>query len=207
MSKAINKKRRSRERASKSLLGDFVVKFEDVMDKLRDSMHFILRKDGLRTREFATILLHDSTAGSLKFYYLGLVKIYHKKFLGKDTISSVYLSKLIDKITEALELRNVILHSTWDFFMDGKDSKDDTFSGQRFKINKEKGLYNYFDKLPSKTEFRTFIKSLELLSNAVSTSLNNMSEGRPLEKQNVELKNIIFKWKGSDFPYQDLLGG
>ncbi|TAH40828.1 MAG: hypothetical protein EYC69_10015 [Bacteroidetes bacterium] len=204
ISPAISKKRRSRTRASKAMLGDFIVQFENSMDSLRDTILYLLERNGMKNREYGMILLHDSTALNLKSYYLGFIKKVFESSSNKNDNSQKYLSKLIDKIEDATRLRNMVLHSTWDFIPNLDNYKADLLSGQRYKVNKKDGLHNFFAKLPSRSEFLTFNKSLKLLYQTLEKVRLNLREGNAIEYKNTNLDLVVFNWNGSDFPYRDI---
>ena len=108
-----NKDYYERQNRFHAAIGASTIEFEQLCLSIKNSIIVLFEKNGLSRDIFVDILLHDSTAESLKRYLNALImECYTKDFettLSEKRINSLYFKK----IQEVIQLRNDIVHSTW----------------------------------------------------------------------------------------------
>jgi hypothetical protein len=90
-------------------LGRFIIKFEDVRDKMETAIIMILDHDGLRTQILAHALLADLTAYPLLQRFWSIVAELRKD----DPDDLQILRDVSRRVQELIERRNDVLHRKW----------------------------------------------------------------------------------------------
>lgn len=96
-----------------SVLGEFVVNFENIVFAIREDCSFLLESKGLTDSVLGDIVLGQKylTAEPLVSCYVTMVNHIIKHTNGKETISK-RLDQFRNKLSSLIEARNDIVHST-----------------------------------------------------------------------------------------------
>jgi len=90
-------------------IGRFTVKFEHVVQAMKQGIVFILELQGLRNQQLSTILLSDHTAEPIRSIYNAIVS--EVRVFTKD--ERLILNSILEEIKVLTVERNDIIHGTW----------------------------------------------------------------------------------------------
>lgn len=196
------------------LIGNFVIQFERIMENIRRTIVTVLNKKGLQDDFYTEILLHDSTAGNLRDYYIAVLRRYFDvpdltdQFPQLKDLKNVpkatnmqfpeddeYIDAIYGKINEALQLRNTLLHASWNtnYAEDGESY----FSITRNNVSKSEGLKPKIKTPPNKTQFNKVNVHLKSLANIllnVEMKLHDNQQGLISQQDLKKIRELKFSF-------------
>lgn len=91
-------------------LGKFVLSFERICQSMRDAIIFMLRSQGLNNQNMAFVIVGDKSSAELQL----LVGALYAEMPDQDKDDRKTIKTLLKRIKDATEIRNILLHNSWD---------------------------------------------------------------------------------------------
>jgi len=98
-------------------LGKFVIAFERVCECMRHVVMFSLRSQGLTNQGIEQVIIGGKTSAELQV----LLGAIFRQLPNQDGEDQAKTTELLKEIKEVTEERNVLLHSSWQFGVEGEN--------------------------------------------------------------------------------------
>lgn len=98
-------------------LGKFVIAFEQICDSMRYVIMFSLRSQGLANQGMEQVIIGGKAAAELQV----LLGAIYQQLPNQDKDDRASVTKLLKEIKTITEERNVLLHSCWQFGIEGEE--------------------------------------------------------------------------------------
>jgi len=105
-----NKKHKDQANEFLHELGEFVLSFERVCESMRFAIILMLRSQGLNNENMAHVIVGDKSSADLQM----LVGAFYMEMPNQDDEDKKAVKKLLKRIKDTTEKRNIILHNSWD---------------------------------------------------------------------------------------------
>ncbi len=171
-----------------SAFGEFAFNFEGVCYSASQILEEIFWSKGLdKESKLVQIVTYDSTAYPLLNYIKGALNEYYAEELSSSKDSRNRLTLLIKKMSDAIELRNNLIHSFWGigYYIDDDVDGGDIAIGLKNKITKnghETRIHTF-----TSEQFREVARNLEVLCEALDKVKNRVKSKSSLFDINDDL--------------------
>lgn len=156
-------------------IGRFAVNFEHVSFAMQFGIRTLLQKSGLKNQQLANIMLADQTAYPLKT----MLQVMVVEACNLDKPDLLIANKIFKRVSDLIETRNNVIHSTW--FVGWSGVEDTDFSEvDGHKLSKNKGGASVKGFAYKATDFRRLSDECELVTKMLNRLCATATFGRKL---------------------------